>query len=975
MLDKEKEISIMNDILGKNYHSFARRHIGVHDNDRKKMLSLLGISSLEDLIDQVFPDSLKENEEFNFPTALSEHKALQNLQKIAQKNISVKSLIGQGFYGTITPTPILRNILENPGWYTAYTSYQSEISQGRLEALFNFQTMISELTGLPITNASLLDEATALAEAVLLACRYSKKNTILVIEGLHEQNMQLLYTRLKQLDIHIETMSLHNYKKHSDKIADDIAAIIMQLPTTEGLVYEISSLIQTAKDKKILCIASIDPLLMTILGTPAQWGLDIVVGSTQRFGVPIGYGGPHAAFLACDEHLKRIVPGRIVGQSKDAKGRIVYRLALQTREQHIRREKATSNICTSQVLLAVMASMYAVYHGGKGLQSIAKYVHMLTWLFWSIAKKQHEITVLHDTFFDTVSWSVADSDSAIQQKKAALQSGYNIRSINENTLSVSFDETCTFEDVKILIKSLFNTEDTNIFDTLIQEFLSLMIDTIFPNNMLRNISLLSQNVFNSHHTETELMRYMRFLMDKDLALDRSMIPLGSCTMKLNAVSELIPISWQEFANIHPYAPLEQTAGYQELITQVEQMLCNITGFDAVSLQPNAGSQGEYAGLLAISAYHKQNGDTQRNICLIPSSAHGTNPASATMVGMKVVVVQCNEQGNIDVEDLLAKGEKYSDTLAALMVTYPSTHGIYEEDIKYICDIVHKHGGQIYIDGANLNALVGLVTLSSLGADASHMNLHKTFAIPHGGGGPGIGPVGVKKHLAPFLPANILVQKKPYFVGPVSATPWGSASILPISWMYMTMMGKEGLQEATKIAVLNANYVAQRLSPHYNILYTGKNERVAHECILDTRPFKESANIMATDIAKRLMDYGFHAPTMSWPVQNTLMIEPTESESKTELDRFCDAMINIREEIRNIEKGIWSKDDNPLIFAPHCAEDICSDDWQRSYTRQVAAYPLPTLYNNKYWPPISRVDDTFGDKNLVCTCPSIDEYES
>ncbi len=965
------------DVAEEISHSFAERHIGVHGDDRKHMLAALGVDSIEQLIDQVLPDSLKDATQFDFPKAVSEYAALQKLKNIAQKNVVVKSLIGQGYYDTITPAPILRNILENPGWYTAYTSYQSEISQGRLEALFNFQTMISDFTGLSVANASLLDESTALAEAVLLACRYSKKERVVVIEGLHEQNMQLLYTRLDKLNIPIEIVSLQEYEQDTFHLAADTAAVVMQLPTTEGLVYDISLCVQKAKKQEVLCIASIDPLLMTILGTPAQWGIDIVVGSTQRFGVPMGYGGPHAAFLACDEKFRRLVPGRLVGQSKDAKGRVAYRLALQTREQHIRREKATSNICTSQVLLAVMASMYAVYHGGKGLQHITKYIHTLAWLFWNVAKRQKNSKVLYDTFFDTITWSVQESALAQTQQKAALQAGYNIRCINKTTLSVSFDEVCTLEDVKVLSQNIFDlsSEDMNIFDILLQKNLGSSVPLSLPAHMYRNTSLLSQPIFNAYHTETELMRYMRFLMDKDLALDRSMIPLGSCTMKLNAVSELMPVSWQEFSHMHPYVPLDQTVGYQNLITQTESMLCSITGFDAVSLQPNAGSQGEYAGLLAISAYHRSNGDMQRNICLIPSSAHGTNPASAIMVGMKVVVVQCDEQGNIDIQDLQAKAEKYSEVLAALMVTYPSTHGVYEENIKHICDIVHTHGGQIYIDGANLNALVGIVTLTSLGADAAHMNLHKTFAIPHGGGGPGIGPVGVKKHLVPFLPANMLVQKKPYSVGPVSAAPWGSASILPISWMYMTMMGKEGLQEATKVAVLNANYVVKRLSKYYTILYTGKHGRVAHECILDTRPFKESANVMSTDIAKRLIDYGFHAPTMSWPVQNTLMIEPTESESKAELDRFCDAMISIREEIRNIENAVWARDDNPLVCAPHCAEDICSDSWDHSYTRQEAAYPIPSLYNNKYWPPLSRVDDAFGDKNLICSCPPIDEYEA
>lgn len=947
--------------LTKEPHLFSQRHIGPKPTDIDRMLTSLGPSSLEELMEQIFPESIKKDTfSFDIPDAVSEHEALRMLKNIAQKNSAVKSLLGQGYHGTITPSPIMRNILENPGWYTAYTSYQSEISQGRLEALFNFQTLVCELTGLPIANASLLDESTAVAEAVQLVSKIAKnKNKILLLEGLHEQNIQLLHTRMHPLNIEIVRCPIDDIP-----LLEDFLAVIMQIPDTRGTIHDIQFITQKAKAHGVYSIASIDPLMMTLVGTPASWGIDIVVGSMQRFGVPMGYGGPHAAFFACGEALKRFVPGRLVGQSKDSQGRPAYRLALQTREQHIRRERATSNICTSQVLLAVMSSMYAVYHGGEGLQHIARKIHALAVLFSHIIQKQNSASLHSTHFFDTVCWSLKDPKSTEVQQSAALEAGYNIRRIDESTLSVSFDETCSIEDVRTLSSALFDEKNDEIS---LSPFASAL-----PKTMRRNTHLLAQEIFNAYQSETDFMRYMRKLMDRDLALDRTMIPLGSCTMKLNAASELMPLSWKEFSDIHPFAPLLQTQGYRELITETENLLCKITGFDAVSLQPNAGSQGEYAGLLAIQAYHRSRGDAQRTICLIPSSAHGTNPASAVMAGMEVVVVLCDNEGNVNREDLEKKVEQYANTLAVLMLTYPSTHGVYEEGIKKMCELIHAHGGQIYIDGANLNALVGLVSLAHLGADASHMNLHKTFSIPHGGGGPGIGPVGVKKHLASFLPANILMQEKPYAVGPVSATPWGSASILSISWMYIRMMGKEGLQRATRVAVLNANYIAQRLAPHYDILYTGRNNYVAHECIIDTRPFKQSAGIMSTDIAKRLIDFGFHAPTMSWPVQNTLMIEPTESESLAEIERFCTAMITIREEIRKVEIGQWSQEDNPLVNAPHCAQEICDDSWTHAYSRKQAAYPVPELYNNKYWPPVSRVDDAFGDKNLVCSCSSFIE---
>jgi glycine dehydrogenase len=934
------------------HDEFHARHIGPNAEEKLEMLRTIGLSSLEDMTDAIVPASIKLKSGLTLPEALSEEQALEKIRAIAQQNQIFKSFIGQGYYGTHTPKVILRNILENPAWYTAYTPYQAEISQGRMEALINFQTMVCDLTGMEISNASLLDEATAAAEAMTLAKRSAKsKSTLfLVDENCHPQTLAVVQTRAEALGLEVRVGHVSSLLATTDCFA-----ALVQYPASTGPLQHWQDAASQAHAKgALLCVAT-DLLALTLLKPPGEWGADIVVGNTQRFGVPFGFGGPHAAFLACKEGFKRSMPGRLVGVSVDAQGKPAYRLTLQTREQHIRREKATSNICTAQVLLAVMASMYAVYHGPQGLKRIAQRVQRLTGIL--AAGLQSAGLKINSTYFDTLTVSGV---VAAEVHERARNQQINLRVIAEDCVGISLDETTTRADVESLWQVLGVQAQVALLDAKIPD------NPGIPESLRRSSDYLTHPVFNTHHSETEMLRYLRQLSDKDLALDRTMIPLGSCTMKLNATAEMIPVTWPEFAQIHPLAPAQQTLGYKTLIDELEQMLCECTGYDAVSLQPNSGAQGEYAGLLAIRAYHRARGEGHRKVCLIPESAHGTNPASAQLCGMEVVVVACDQDGNVDLIDLRAKAEKYSDQLAALMVTYPSTHGVFEEAIVDICNIIHQHGGQVYTDGANMNALVGLAKPGWYGSDVSHLNLHKTFCIPHGGGGPGVGPVAVKAHLAPYLPGS-------QAVGAVSAAPFGSASILPISWMYVTLMGAAGLRKATQVALLNANYVAKRLQAHYPILYAGRNGLVAHECILDLRPIKDSCGISAEDVAKRLMDYGFHAPTLSFPVAGTLMVEPTESESKHELDRFIDAMIAIRAEIRAVETGQVDKDDNPLKNAPHTAAMVMAEQWAHDYSREAAAFPLATLRQHKYWPPVARVDNAYGDRNIMCSCLPIETY--
>lgn len=934
------------------HDEFHARHIGPNAEEKLEMLRTIGLSSLEDMTDAIVPASIKLKSGLTLPAALSEEQALEKIRAIAQQNQIFKSFIGQGYYGTHTPKVILRNILENPAWYTAYTPYQAEISQGRMEALINFQTMVCDLTGMEISNASLLDEATAAAEAMTLAKRSAKsKSTLfLVDENCHPQTLAVVQTRAEALGLEVRVGHVSSLLATTDCFA-----ALVQYPASTGPLQHWQDAASQAHARgALLCVAT-DLLALTLLKPPGEWGADIVVGNTQRFGVPFGFGGPHAAFLACKEGFKRSMPGRLVGVSVDAQGKPAYRLTLQTREQHIRREKATSNICTAQVLLAVMASMYAVYHGPQGLKRIAQRVQRLTGIL--AAGLQSAGLKINSTYFDTLTVSGV---VAAEVHERARNQQINLRVIAEDCVGISLDETTTRADVESLWQVLGVQAQVALLDAKIPD------NPGIPESLRRCSDYLTHPVFNTHHSETEMLRYLRQLSDKDLALDRTMIPLGSCTMKLNATAEMIPVTWPEFAQIHPLAPAQQTLGYQTLIAELEQMLCECTGYDAVSLQPNSGAQGEYAGLLAIRAYHRARGEGHRKVCLIPESAHGTNPASAQLCGMEVVVVACDQDGNVDLIDLRAKAEKYSDQLAALMVTYPSTHGVFEEAIVDICNIIHQHGGQVYTDGANMNALVGLAKPGWYGSDVSHLNLHKTFCIPHGGGGPGVGPVAVKAHLAPYLPGS-------QAVGAVSAAPFGSASILPISWMYVTLMGAAGLRKATQVALLNANYVAKRLQAHYPILYAGRNGLVAHECILDLRPIKDSCGISAEDVAKRLMDYGFHAPTLSFPVAGTLMVEPTESESKHELDRFIDAMIAIRAEIRAVETGQVDKDDNPLKNAPHTAAMVMAEQWAHDYSREAAAFPLATLRQHKYWPPVARVDNAYGDRNIMCSCLPIETY--
>ncbi|MFH6598473.1 aminomethyl-transferring glycine dehydrogenase [Ectopseudomonas khazarica] len=941
-------------------NEFIARHIGPRDADTAAMLQLLGYDSVDALTDSVIPESIKGTSILGEQPGLSEADALAKIKAIAARNQQFKNFIGQGYYGTHTPSPILRNLLENPAWYTAYTPYQPEISQGRLEALLNFQTLISDLTGMQIANASLLDEATAAAEAMTFCKRLSKNkasNTFFASQHCHPQTLDVLRTRAEPLGIEVE---VGDEAAISD--ASAYFGALLQYPASNGDIFDYRALVERFHAAGALVAVAADLLALTLLTPPGEFGADVALGSAQRFGVPLGFGGPHAAYFATRDAFKRDMPGRLVGMSVDRFGKPALRLAMQTREQHIRREKATSNICTAQVLLANIASMYAVYHGPKGLTEIAQRVHSFTAILaLGLTKLGHSVEQQH--FFDTLSIKTGAKTAELHAKARAA--GINLREIDTERLGLSLDETTDQAAVEALLALFAGEQAAPAVSDLAAQIASRL-----PEGLLRQSAILAHEVFNRYHSETELMRYLRKLADKDLALDRSMIPLGSCTMKLNAASEMIPVTWPEFGNLHPFAPVEQAAGYSQLTSELEAMLCAATGYDAVSLQPNAGSQGEYAGLLAIRAYHLSRGDDQRDICLIPQSAHGTNPATASMAGMRVVVTACDARGNVDIADLKAKAEEHKDRLAAIMITYPSTHGVFEEGIREICQIIHDNGGQVYIDGANMNAMVGLCAPGQFGGDVSHLNLHKTFCIPHGGGGPGVGPIGVKSHLAPFLPGHANMARKE---GAVSAAPFGSASILPITWMYITMMGGNGLKRASQMAILNANYIARRLEEHYPVLYSGEGGLVAHECILDIRPLKDTSGITVDDVAKRLIDFGFHAPTMSFPVAGTLMIEPTESESKEELDRFCDAMIAIREEIRAVEQGRLDKDDNPLKNAPHTALELVGD-WHHAYSREQAVYPLASLIEAKYWPPVGRVDNVYGDRNLVCACPSIEAYQ-
>ncbi len=944
------------------HRGFVDRHIGTTDGEQAEMLKVLGYASRSTLIDAAVPPAIRLREPLALSAAKGEEEALAELKAMARKNRVLKSYIGQGYYGTLTPGVILRNVLENPAWYTAYTPYQPEISQGRLEALVNFQTMVCDLTGLAIANASMLDEATAAAEAMTLARRVGKStsNAIWVADDVLPQTIDVMRTRALPLGLNVVVGPA------AEAAEADCFAALLQYPGVNGDVRDYRALADALHAKGALVLVAADLLALTLLAAPGEWGADVVVGSSQRFGVPMGFGGPHAAFFATRDEFKRSLPGRLVGVTIDSNGQPAYRLALQTREQHIRREKATSNICTAQVLLAVIAAMYAVYHGPLGLATIAARIHRLTGVL-AAGLKRLGITVVNDTFFDTL--TVATGERSFDLHAAAMSRGANLRHVDTTHVGISFDETTTREDVKLLWQ-IFAPEPAALPDF---DALEPTVDDAYPVALHRRSPFLAHPTFNRYHSETEMLRYLRRLADRDIALDRSMIPLGSCTMKLNSVAEMIPITWREFAHMHPFAPADQTEGYREMIAGLERMLCAATGYAAVSLQPNAGSQGEYAGLLIIRAYHASRGEAHRNVCLIPSSAHGTNPASAQMAGMRVVVVACDNQGNVDLADLRAKAEAHRADLAAIMVTYPSTHGVFEAGIRDICDIVHAHGGQVYVDGANLNALVGLAAPGEFGADVSHLNLHKTFCIPHGGGGPGVGPVAVGAHLAKFLPGHRMLDARPDAIGAVSAAPYGSAGILPISWMYIAMMGADGLKAATESAILAANYIAKRLSPHYPVLYSGSGGLIAHECILDLRPVKETSEVTVDDVAKRLMDYGFHAPTMSFPVAGTLMIEPTESESKAELDRFVDAMSAIREEIGAIEDGRMDRADNPLKNAPHTAATLLAADWAHAYSREKAAYPVLAVKSDKYWPPVGRADNVYGDRNLFCTCVPIAEY--
>jgi glycine dehydrogenase len=947
---------------------FQPRHIGPNAADIQQMLDLLELQSLSDLAEKAVPEAIRLQTPLKLSPAVSEYQALQNLKAIAQQNQVFRSYIGMGYSGCITPPVILRNVLENPGWYTQYTPYQAEIAQGRLEALLNFQTLVIDLTGMEIANASLLDEGTAAAEAMAMSlnlCKNANAKTFFVADTCHPQTIAVVQTRAIPLGIEV---IVGDYRRY-DVAQHATFGVLLQYPATDGSLQDYRTFIEAAHAQGALAIVAADLLSLTVLTPPGEFGADIVVGNSQRFGVPYGYGGPHAAFFATKDAFKRQIPGRIVGVSHDVQGNKALRLALQTREQHIRRDKATSNICTAQVLLAVIASMYAVYHGPVGLQRIAQRVHQLTCILAAGLKKLG-YTITTDAFFDTIQVKLGPATPSLKELQTRAQAAQiNFRIFDEQTIGLSLDETVSGDDVVAVLELFAGSQN---IDSL--EAIATSVNTQLPTLFARTSPYLNHPVFQQYHSETELLRYLHRLQAKDLSLTHSMIPLGSCTMKLNATAEMIPVTWPEFGQIHPFAPVEQTKGYQQMFQQLELMLSEITGFDRISLQPNAGSQGEYAGLLVIRSYHESRGEGHRTVCLIPDSAHGTNPASAVMAGMKVVVVGCDDNGNIDLADLRAKAELHSANLSALMVTYPSTHGVFEEGIREICEIIHTNGGQVYMDGANMNAQVGLCRPADFGADVCHLNLHKTFCIPHGGGGPGMGPIGVKAHLAPFLPNHPLVQVGgKSSSGPVSAAPWGSSSILPISWMYIIMMGAEGLTEATKVAILNANYIAKRLDPYYPVLFKGTSGLVAHECILDLRHLKKTAGIEVEDIAKRLIDYGFHAPTVSWPVPGTIMIEPTESESKAELDRFCEALISIRAEVAEIEAGQSDRLDNPLKNAPHTAEVVTADDWSHPYSRQKAAFPASWTKESKFWPAVGRIDNAYGDRNLVCSCLPLDAY--
>ena len=937
-------------------NAFLGRHIGPDAAEQAAMLSQLGYPTRAALIDAIVPAAIRRREPLEIGDACPEAGALSELERIAAMNRVFRSFIGQGYYDSELPAVILRNLLENPAWYTAYTPYQAEISQGRLEALINFQTMVCDLTGMTIANASMLDEGTAAAEAMTL-CRRSanqRSQIFYVADSVLPQTMDVVRTRAEPIGIEVKIGPA------AAAAAADCFGLLLQYPAADGDVEDYRALVRAVHARGGLVVVAADLLALTLLAPPGEWGADVVVGSAQRFGVPLAYGGPHAAYFATRDEFKRNMPGRLVGATRDSQGESAYRLALQTREQHIRRDKATSNICTAQVLLAVIASMYAVYHGPQGLQRIAQRIHRLTGAL-AAGLKRMGVAVANSSWFDTLTIAAAAGAAAAHARAEAL--GINLRRIDERRVGVSLDETSTREDVLLLWQVLApSAVPIPDFDAIERG-----VGDAYPAGLARSSGFLAHPVFHRHHSETAMLRYLRQLADRDLALDRSMIPLGSCTMKLNATSEMIPIGWPGFARIHPFAPTAQTAGYRELVSDLERMLCAITGYAAVSLQPNAGSQGEYAGMLVIRAWQRARGEGQRDVCLIPASAHGTNPASAHMAGMQVVVVACDASGNVDLADLRAKAQLHRHDLAAIMVTYPSTHGVFEAGISEICDIVHRHGGQVYVDGANLNAMVGLCAPGRFGGDLSHLNLHKTFGIPHGGGGPGVGPLAVAAHLVPFLPGHRELATGAQNIGPVAAAPYGSAGVLPISWMYITLLGREGLRAASEVAILNANYVARRLAPHYPVLYSGPGGLVAHECILDLRPLKETSGISVEDVAKRLIDYGFHAPTMSFPVPGTLMVEPTECESKAEIDRFIDAMIAIRAEIRAVEEGVLAREDNPLKQAPHTAAMVCANEWRHGYSRELAAYPVAGLRTGKYWPPAGRADNVYGDRNLFCSC--------
>ncbi|HGZ7396748.1 aminomethyl-transferring glycine dehydrogenase [Vibrio parahaemolyticus] len=942
-------------------NEFVGRHNGPKLSDQQKMLEAINAVSLDALISETVPANIRLEQPMTLAEAKSEADMLATMKQFAEQNQVKRTFIGQGYYNTFTPNVILRNVLENPGWYTAYTPYQPEISQGRLESLLNFQQMVIDLTGMEIANASLLDEATAAAEAMTLCKRAgkSKSNVFFVADDVHPQTIEVVKTRAKFIGFEVLVGSLESLPEQ------DVFGALVQYPSTTGEVRDLTDIIAKAQANKTLVTVATDLLASTLLKPAGEMGADVAIGSAQRFGVPMGYGGPHAAFMATRDKHKRTMPGRVIGVSIDAKGNQALRMAMQTREQHIRREKATSNICTAQALLANMASFYAVYHGAEGLRTIARRTHHMTAILAAgLTKGGFELA--HNSFFDTITINTGEKTQDLYTK--ALAAGINLR-VLPGKLGISLDETTTVADVEALFAVFGVKENVAALSTEIagNEFAAI------PEALRRTSEYLTHPVFNTYHSETQMMRYLKQLENKDFSLTHGMIPLGSCTMKLNAAAEMIPITWPEFGSIHPFAPAEQAAGYAALAKDLKEKLCEITGYDAFSLQPNSGASGEYAGLIAIQRYHESRGEGHRNVCLIPSSAHGTNPATASMVSMRVVVVKCDDEGNIDIDDLAAKIEKHKDNLSSIMITYPSTHGVYEEKVKEVCEMVHAAGGQVYLDGANMNAQVGLTSPGFIGSDVSHLNLHKTFCIPHGGGGPGMGPIGVKSHLAPFLPGHIEngVEGEDFAV---SAADFGSASILPISWAYIAMMGEAGLSNATKVAILNANYVMERLRPHYPVLYRGKNGRVAHECIIDIRPLKEETGISEEDIAKRLMDYGFHAPTMSFPVAGTLMVEPTESEDLAELNRFCDAMISIREEMTKVKNGEWPLENNPLVNAPHTQVDLSAEEWDRPYSRELGCFPSKATKSWKYWPTVNRVDNVYGDRNLICSCPSIDNYE-